>query len=101
MGDLNGYKLLADSYRHLINKGEITADAEVMRKIEIYDFLSTCSQDDICTLVDSSACNSIITAYCSKAMDNAGCDGKTKDDVLHQLHWLFDSVGAQSIVNKN
>ena len=55
---MNGYEMMADSYRQLVKQGKIdkeTADKE----IRIYDFLATCDTEDICRMVDSSAFNDI------------------------------------------
>ena len=55
---MNGYEMMAESYRQLVKHGEIdkeTADKE----IRIYDFLATCDTEDICRMVDSSAFNDI------------------------------------------
>lgn len=59
---MNGYEMMADSYRQLVKQGKIdkeTAD----RGIRVYDFLATCDSDDLCRMVDSSAFNDIIRAY--------------------------------------
>lgn len=42
---MNGYTVMADSYRKLMNEGKIdaeTAEAE----IRIFEFLATCNADD-------------------------------------------------------
>ena len=56
---MNGYELLASSYRLLLKRGEIAED-EAAKKIRVYDFLATCDKEDIYTMVDSSAFNDII-----------------------------------------
>ena len=59
---MNGYEIVADSYRQMAKQGRIdkeTADKE----IRIYDFLATCDTEDICRMVDSSAFNDIIKAF--------------------------------------
>ncbi|WP_176481215.1 hypothetical protein [Clostridioides difficile] len=49
---MNGYEMMADSYRKLVEDGEL--DKEVADKeIRIYDFLATCDSDDLCRMVDS------------------------------------------------
>ena len=49
---MNGYELLASSYRLLLKRGEIAED-EAAKKIRVYDFLATCDKEDIYTMVDS------------------------------------------------
>lgn len=57
---------MADSYRKLLENDKI--DKETAEKeIRIYDFLSTCDNDDICRMVNSAAFNDIIKAYCKQA----------------------------------
>lgn len=93
---MNGFKLLADSYRKLVEQGKLSEE-EAKRDIEIYDFLATCNQDDFYTMVDSSAFNDIIKAYCRKALKNANTDKETEDRVMNELGWLFDTVGAKGV----
>ena len=48
---MNGYEIMAASYRQMVKQGRIdkeTADKE----IRIYDFLATCDTEDICRMVD-------------------------------------------------
>lgn len=70
---MNGYEMMADSYRQLVKQGKIdkeTAD----REIRVYDFLATCDSDDLCRMVDSSAFNDIIRAYLKMAVQSADID---------------------------
>ena len=90
---MNGYEMMADSYRQLMKQGRIekeTADKE----IRIYDFLATCDSDDLCRMVDSSAFNDIIRAYLKMAVQSADIDEDAKEKVVGQLRWLFDEKTA-------
>lgn len=43
---MNGYEIMAESYKKLMERGEI--DKEVaLPEIRIYDFLATCDTDDL------------------------------------------------------
>lgn len=64
---MNGYKMMADSYRELV-KREIVTEEQVRRDIEIYEFLATCNKDDLFKMVDSSAFNDIIIAFLTKVI---------------------------------
>ena len=91
---MNGYEMMADSYRQLVKQGKIdkeTAD----REIRVYDFLATCDSDDLCRMVDSSAFNDIIRAYLKMAVQSADIDEDAREKVVGQLRWLFDEKMAK------
>lgn len=94
---MNGYEMMADSYRQLVKQGKIdkeTADKE----IRVYDFLATCDSDDLCRMVDSSAFNDIIRAYLKMAVQSADIDEDAKEKVVGQLRWLFDEKTAKEVL---
>lgn len=94
---MNGYEMMAESYRQLVKQGKIdkeTADKE----IRVYDFLATCDSDDLCRMVDSSVFNDIIRAYVEKAVKNADIDEDSRNKVVGQLRWLFDEKTAKQVL---
>lgn len=94
---MNGYTMMADSYRTLVKQGKIdkeTADKE----IRVYDFLATCDSDDLCRMVDSSAFNDIIRAYLKMAVQSADIDEDAREKVVGQLRWLFDEKTAKEVL---
>lgn len=94
---MNGYEMMADSYRQLVKQGKIdkeTAD----REIRVYDFLATCDSDDLCRMVDSSAFNDIIRAYLKMAVQSADVDEDSRNKVVGQLRWLFDEKTAKQVL---
>lgn len=94
---MNGYEMMADSYRQLVKQGKIdkeTAD----REIRVYDFLATCDSDDLCRMVDSSAFNDIIRAYLKMAVQSADIDEDARENVVGQLRWLFDEKTAKEVL---
>ena len=94
---MNGYEMMADSYRQLVKQGKIdkeTADKE----IRVYDFLATCDSDDLCRMVDSSAVNDIIRAYLKMAVQSADIDEDSRNKVVGQLRWLFDEKMAKEVL---
>lgn len=94
---MNGFTMMADSYRELMKQGNI--DKETAEKeIRIYDFLATCDIDDFCRMVDSSAFNDIIRAFLKMAVKNADLDEEVQDKVINQLRWIFDEKTAKEVL---
>lgn len=94
---MNGFSLMADSYRKLLEQGRINKEM-ADKEIRIYDFLATCDTDDFCRMVDSSAFNDIIRAYLTYAVANADIDKDAQDRVLRQVHWIFDEKTAKEVL---
>lgn len=86
---MNGYKMMADSYRKLINNGKINNDT-AEKEILVYEFLSTCDINDCCRMLDIYAFNDIIRAFLKITVENADIDKKSQDKVINQLRFIFD-----------
>ena len=93
---MNGYKLMSDSYKQLVQQGKISQE-DADKEIAVYDFLSTCKQNDFYRLVDSGAFNDIMKAYMRKALRDADVDSETESKVMEHLRWLFDTKRAREI----
>ena len=89
---MNGYEMMADSYRQLVKQGKVD------REIRVYDFLATCDSDDLCRMVDSSVFNDIIRAYLKMAVQSADIDEDAREKVVGQLRWLFDEKTAKEVL---
>ena len=96
---MNGFTMMADSDKKLMNDGKIEKDV-AEKEIRIYEFLATCSQDDFCRMVDSSAFNDIIRAFLKMAVDHADIDEKSKEKVISQLRWIFDEKSAKEVLKE-
>lgn len=93
---MNGYEIMSDSYKKAIEQGKMkkeTAEPE----IRIYDFLATCSQDDIYRLVNSSAFNDVMKAYMNKAIKNEKLKTEDEERITNELRYLFDEKTAKEI----
>lgn len=96
---MNGYSMMAESYRHLMEQGKISK-AVAEKEIRIYDFLATCDTDDFCRMVDSSAFNDIIRAFLKMAVENSEIGDKEKEKVIGQLRWIFDEKSAKEVLER-
>ena len=93
---MNGFAMLAESYRDAGEQGKIPADL-VEKEVKVLDFLSTCTLEDIYRLVDTSAFNDIIVAYTKMAMKNAGVEEEKMENALVELKCLFDTKSASDV----
>ena len=87
---MNGYTMMADSYRTLVKQGKIDKET-AGKEIRVYDFLGTCDSDDLCRMVDSSAFNDIIRAYLKMAVQSADIDEDTR---TQEKRWSDSFVGC-------
>lgn len=96
---MNGYTLMADSYRKLMEQGKISEE-DAKAEIRIYEFLATCDTDDFCRMIDSSAFNDIIRAFLKMAVENTDLGDAEKSKVIAQLRWIFDEKSAKEVLTK-
>lgn len=93
---MNGYEIVAQGYKQLVEQGKMTAE-EAQPEIRVLDFLGACDPDDIYRMVDSSAFNDIIKAFCKKALHGANVDQDTSDRVMDELRWLMDTMTSKEV----
>ena len=98
---MNGYEMMSQTYRKAAEEGKITkeqADADC----RIFDFLATCSDEDICRLFDSSAFNEIAKSYLRLAVTELVGEGKITEDqgqaVRNRFSLLFDEKKAEEVL---
>ncbi len=92
---MNGYKMLADSYRALLNDATTNQD-NIRTHITALDFLAKCDKATIYALFDSSAFNDIVKGYVSMVADNAEeLTDEQKSHLKYHVESLFDMVSAR------
>ena len=96
-GRMNGFTMMSDSYKKLMEQGKITKEI-AEKEIRIYDFLTTCTADDFCRMIDSSAFNDIIRAFVKMAVINADIGEENQEKVTNQLRWIFDEKSAREVL---
>ena len=94
---MNGYDMIVKGLKQAVKNGKISQE-DVSRKIEIYEFLATCNNDDLCCLIDSSAFNDIINAYIKKAIEILSVEEQEK--VEDNLRYLFDEKTAKEVIEE-
>ncbi len=100
---MNGFSMMADSYRKLAAEGKISQD-EAVKKCRIFDFLGSCDQDDIYDMFDSSAFNEIAKSYIRIAVKELVSEGTLDDDqaraVRNRFSFLFDEKRAKEVCDE-
>ena len=94
---MNGFAMMSDSYKKLMERGKITKEI-AEREIRIYDFLATCTVDDFCRMIDSTAFNDIITAFVKMAAVNADIGEENQEKVTNQTRWIIDTKSAKEVL---
>ena len=82
---MNGFKIIADSYRKLIETNQIDKK-EAESYIKVYDFLSTCSDKEKEILFTSSAFNGMIKELINKL----NLEVALKQNIINQLYNIWN-----------
>lgn len=89
---MNGYKIISEQCRK----------AGQERKAELYDFLGSCTIDDICALFDSAAFNDIAKGYLRRALFELQGEGsitsKQADAIRKRYSYQFDEATAKDVI---
>ena len=97
---MNGFKLMADSYRKAAEEGKISKE-QVDKDCRIFDFLGTCDDDDFYKLFDSSAFNEISKSYMRLAVKELVAEGEIDEDqgkaVRNRFSLLFDEKQSKEV----
>lgn len=96
---MNGFAMMSDSYKKLLEHGKLAREI-AEKEIRIYDFLATCTVDDFCRMVDSTAFNDIIRAYVKMSVVNADIGVENQEKVINQLRWIFDEKSAKEVLKQ-
>lgn len=93
---MNGYQMTADSYRQLLesDKSQDIDREAIQHKIKALDFLATATEEERLELFNSSAFNDVVKGYMKMAVDNMELDKETRQGLLNELRYLFDTVTA-------
>lgn len=98
---MNGFKLMADSYRKAAEDGKIYKE-EADKNIRIFEFLATCDEDDFCMLFDSSAFNEIAKSYLRLTVSELISEDMIDKDqgraVRNRFSLLFDEKKASEVI---
>ncbi len=97
---MNGFQLLSDSYKKALSQGEISRE-EAEKKCRVYDFLSTCDDEDFYNMFDSSAFNEISKSYMRLAIKELIDEGVIEEDqgkaVRNRFSLLFDEKKSKEV----
>ena len=82
---MNGFKIIADSYRKLIETNQIDKE-DAKSYIKVYDFLSTCNNKEKEILFTSSAFNDMIKELINKL----NLEDALKQNIINQLYNIWN-----------
>lgn len=97
---MNGFELMAESFRKAAATNLISQE-EANKEIRIYDFLSSCTGEDINRLFDSGAFNEIAKAYLRRAtaelVDEEVIDDDQASAIRNRFRVLFSEKTASEV----
>lgn len=98
---MNGYTMLADSYRKMLEDEQEQANKEMIAKrIKVLDFLATCDDTEKCFLFDSTAFNDIYMGYVRKAVNSLDClDDEQRQAVRNRAYVLLSECTAKDMLD--
>lgn len=98
---MNGFKVMAEAFQTAAAEGKIEKE-EAANKIKIYNFLSDCSEKDLCELFDSSAFNEITKSYMRLAVkeliEENVIDEEQGRAIRNRFSLLFDEKKAEEVI---
>lgn len=98
---MDGFKIMADSYRKLADEGKITKE-QAEKDCKVFDFLSGCDQDDINNLFDSGAFNDIAKSYMRIAVkeliEESVIDEEQGQAIKNRFALLFSEKTAKDVL---
>ena len=100
---MNGFELLSASYRKAAESGDISLE-QAEKDCRVFDFLSTCDNDDLFRLFDSSAFNEIAMSYLRQAVKELVSEGTLDEDqaraVRNRFSYLFSEKKAKEVFDQ-
>lgn len=94
---MNGYEMMADSYRNLLEQHpdepqEVKADLAC--KVKALDIMANCSDSERLALFDTSAFNDVVKGYVKLALDNTEIEEEQRKAIVNEVSYLFDVTTA-------
>lgn len=97
---MNGFEMMAESYRKAAGEGKMNPD-EAAKKTRIYDFLGACDQEDFYIMFDSTCFNEISKSYMRatvrRLIDRGTIDEEQGQVIKNTYSMLFEDMTAKEI----
>jgi hypothetical protein len=97
---MNGYKLMAASYRQYLEQHPEEPDEikqQLLAEIKVNELLAGLSEQEIMMIFDSGAYNEVIKSYCRKAMEMANIAPDKLSEVRDNIGYLLETVKAGEV----
>lgn len=96
--DMNGYKILLESYKEMLNNPNIANKDSIHAEIKALEPFVDRTEEEINRMFDSGAFNQILKAYCKEAMMNCGLNRDIISKVISDIEYLLDTKRANEIL---
>lgn len=96
---MNGYQMHIDAYRQVLESDRTDIDRDFIKaEIKALEPFAERTEEERLRMFNSGAYNEVLKAYCRKAMQNCNIDDNTISNVMNEIKWLLDTVGATEII---
>ena len=97
---MTGYEIMSKSLQKAADENKISQE-DAAKQIRLYDFLNTCTDEDICSLFDTGAFNDIARSYLRKAatelVDEEVIDEDQAQAIKNRFSLLFSEKTASEV----
>jgi vacuolar-type H+-ATPase catalytic subunit A/Vma1 len=93
----NGYQITADGYKQYLEQNPNAPEevkASMQKDIKVLSFLSECDKEEKHKLFNSSAFNDVLKGYVLKAADNLKYNRDKRQELINEIAYLLDTMGA-------
>lgn len=92
---MDGYQMSADSYKRLLEADKSIDRESTERKIKALEIMANTDRQTQCEVFNTGGFNDIAKGYFLMALDNLQTDHETRNNIMREIRFLFDTVTAE------